>query len=73
MSHIKVEVTHHPENKYASITFTPREDTQKSRDDLDFITKTLLGPADRRGGMVPGNKVKVDVRYDKDDYELQKS
>ena len=68
---IRVDLVTNEEDGYTSLFFTPREDSEKNRDDLDFIIKAILGSNSKRGGWVPGNQVKIDVKHDENEESSQ--
>lgn len=63
MSFIKVEVTENKEESFTSLLFVARDDDEQSRLDLDTLMRCLLDTSlPRRGGFVPGNALRVDVK-----------
>lgn len=61
---IKVEVTENEKEGFTSILFIARDDTAPSREVLDKILASLLDPSrPKRGGAVPGNSIRIDVKY----------
>lgn len=63
MSFIKVEVTENKEENFTSLLFVARDDDGQSRLDLDTLMRCLLDTSlQRRGGFVPGNALRVDVK-----------
>lgn len=74
MSFIKVEITENEEEGFTSLLFASRDDDVDSRADMDKIMRCLLEPgALRRGGMVPGNALRVDVKFPNDEASSDKS
>lgn len=65
---IKVEVTENEEEGFSSILFIARDDTDESRQVLDGLLASIMDPTrKKRGGMVPGNALRIDIKYPDDE------